>query len=326
MEFCSTVPRRKRRVEHALDEAEKRPLRLRRDDTAERRRIMTAASKPLPDAMPKTPINARPDRNIRLSNLPAAAGYAVATITVSFATLVGMALDGVTTVPNLSLVFVLPVILTAVFSGIGPTLAAAVLGALSFNFFFTAPRYTLQVDDPANIWAIGLLFAVGCIASTIAFTSQRSAAEAERRRLQAITLQTGSRAVVAATDPKVAISAALDACENLFGVPTVLMVVPSGEPETICRRGRFEPEDAELEAARSALALTRFTPASVYPFDSSRFDFWPAATEEVAVAIGIAFEPGERPDDAGPLVETLAGLLLLRLTALQAAQNASRKA
>lgn len=287
---------------------------------------MTAASKPLPEAMPETPISTGLGRSIRASELPAPAGYAVAIVMVGLATLVAAALDGVTTVPNLSLVFVLPVILTAVPFGLGPTLAAAVLGALAFNFFFTAPRWTLQVDDPANIWAIGLLFAVGCIASTIAITSQRRAAEAERHRRQAETLQAGSRAIVTATDPETAVTAALDACESLFGTPALLMVVPNGEPETISRRGRLEPDDAELEAARSALALGRFTPAAVYPFDGSRFDFWPAATEEAAVAIGFAFEPGERPDDAGPLVETLASLLLLRLTALQAAQGAASQA
>ena len=284
---------------------------------------MTAASKPFPDAMPKAPIQAGPERSMRLSGLPAAAGYAAATALVGLATLVAAALDGVTTVPNLSLVFVLPVILTAAPFGLGPTLVAAVLGALAFNFFFTDPRWTLQVDDPANIWAIGLLFAVGCIASTIAFTSQRRAAEAERHRQQAATLQAGSRAIVAAADPKTAITATLDACENLFGAPVVLMVTQSSEPETICRRGRLTPSDTELEAARSALALARFTPASVYPFDGSRFDFWPATRQEAAVAIGFAFEPGERPDDAGPPVETLASLLLLRLTALRAGRTTS---
>ena len=93
---------------------------------------MTAASKPLPNAIAKTSMDAGPGRSVRLSDLPAAAGYAAATVMVGFATLVAMALDGVTTVPNLSLVFVLPVILTAVFFGLGPTLAGAVLGALGW--------------------------------------------------------------------------------------------------------------------------------------------------------------------------------------------------
>ncbi len=286
---------------------------------------MTAASKPPTDTMPGASMKAGPGRSVWLSDLPAAAGYTAATVMVGFATLVAAALDGVTTVPNLSLVFVLPVILTALPFGLGPTLAAAVLGALAFNFFFTAPRWTLQVEDPANIWAIGLLFTVGCITSTIAFTSQRRAAEAERHKRQAAILQAGSHAIVAAADPETAISAALDAGEGLFGVPMVLMAVPDGEAETVCQRGRLAPGDVELEAARSSLALARFTPASVYPFDGSRFDFWSVATAEASVAIGFAFESGERPDEAAPLVETLAGLLLLRLATLRAGRSAAGK-
>ena len=78
------------------------------------------------------------------------------------ATVVAVGADSKVTIPNLSLVFVVPVIIAGVGLGLGPSLCSAVLGALAFNFFLTEPRYSLAVDDPANIWAIGLLFVVGC--------------------------------------------------------------------------------------------------------------------------------------------------------------------
>jgi hypothetical protein len=56
---------------------------------------------------------------------------------------------------------------------LGSINCSAILGALAFNFFLTEPRYTLAVDDPANIWAIGLLFVVGLIVSGVAFTSRQ---------------------------------------------------------------------------------------------------------------------------------------------------------
>jgi K+-sensing histidine kinase KdpD len=65
------------------------------------------------------------------------------------------------------------VIIAGVGLGLGPSLCSAILGALAFNFFLTEPRYTLAVDDPANIWAIGLLFVVGLIVSGVAFTSRQ---------------------------------------------------------------------------------------------------------------------------------------------------------
>ncbi len=74
--------------------------------------------------------------------------------------------------------FVIPVIIAGVHLGLGPSLFSAVLGALAFNFFLTEPRYSLAVDDAANIWAIGLLFVVGLIVSGVAFTSRQRATEA----------------------------------------------------------------------------------------------------------------------------------------------------
>src|SRR6202035_5972681 len=98
------------------------------------------------------------------------------------AAVVAVGADSKVPIPNLSLVFVVPVIIAGVSLGLGPSLCSAVLGALAFNFFLTEPRYSLAVDDPANIWALGLLFVVGLIVSGVAFTSRQRATEAARGR------------------------------------------------------------------------------------------------------------------------------------------------
>ena len=56
-----------------------------------------------------------------------------------------------------------PVVVAGASFGLGPSLFSAVLGALAFDFFLTEPRYSLMIDDPANIWAMCLLFVVGLI-------------------------------------------------------------------------------------------------------------------------------------------------------------------
>ena len=110
--------------------------------------------------------------------------YLAAVAMTVAATTVAVAIDSTVTIPNLSLVLVVPVIVAAVGLGLGPSLCSAILGALAYNFFLTEPRYSLDVDDPANTWAIGLLFVVGLIVSSVAFTSRRRATEAalSRRR------------------------------------------------------------------------------------------------------------------------------------------------
>src|SRR4029077_19412302 len=99
--------------------------------------------------------------------------YVASIAMTAAATIVAIGVDSKVTIPNLSLVFVVPVIIAGVSLGLGPSLCSAILGALAFNFFLTEPRYTLAVDDPANVWAIGLLFVVGLIVSGVAFTSRQ---------------------------------------------------------------------------------------------------------------------------------------------------------
>ena len=128
---------------------------------------------------PRQVITPMPDADPLLGPpAPVMVRYFASIVMTAIATAMAVGLDSKLTIPNLSLVFVVPVIIAGVSLGLGPSLCSAILGALAFNFFLTRPRYSLAVDDPANIWAIGLLFVVGLIVSGVAFTLHRRAAEA----------------------------------------------------------------------------------------------------------------------------------------------------
>lgn len=230
------------------------------------------------------------------------------------ATVVAVSVDSKVTIPNLSLVFVVPVIISGVSLGLGPSLCSAILGALAFNFFLTEPRYTLAVDDPANIWAIGLLFVVGLIVSGVAFTSRQRATEAELLRRQTTVLQDYSRDVVAADNTNAIVSITSQALAALFQVPAVVMLVTEGRVISLERVGDVEPQEAELEAARSSLATGTAVRGGVYPDLASRFDFWPVETAEGQNAvIGLAFDPDERPSAPDGLVNVVGRFLALAL-------------
>lgn len=257
---------------------------------------------PKPDADPLL----GPTASVVVSYLASFAMTAVATI-------VAVGVDRTVTIPNLSLVFVVPVIIAGIGLGLGPSLCSAVLGALAFNFFLTEPRYTLAVDDPANIWAIGLLFVVGLIVSGVAFTSRRRASEAALLRRQATVLQGYSRDVVAADNTEAIVSISSQALATLFQVPVVVMLV-SGTAVSIERVGDVEPQEAELEAARSSLATGTVVRAGVYPDLDSRFDFWPLKRAEGQNAvIGLAFDPDERPSAPDAVVDIVRSILALVL-------------
>jgi K+-sensing histidine kinase KdpD len=248
------------------------------------------------------------------SETPAVVGYLAALAMTAFATVVAIGIDQSVTIPNLSLIFVVPVVVAGIGFGLGPSLWAALLGALAYNFFLTEPRYSLAVDDAANIWAIGLLFLVGLIVSGVAFTSKRRASDATLLRTQASVLQGYSRDIVTANDTNDIVSITSQALATLFHVPVVVMLFTDGEVVSVNRVGGTEPEEAELEAARSALETGIAARAGVYPALTSRFDFWPVATAMGQRAvIGLAFDRDERPSSPGTVVNIVGSVLALAL-------------
>ncbi|MGA9195936.1 MAG: DUF4118 domain-containing protein [Pseudolabrys sp.] len=240
--------------------------------------------------------------------------YLASIAMTAVATAVAVGVDSKLTIPNLSLVFVVPVIIAGVSFGLGPSLCSAILGALAFNFFLTEPRYSLAVDDPANVWAIGLLVVVGLIVSGVAFTSHRRATEAALLRRQATVLQGYSRDLVGADNTKAIVSITSQALAALFQVPVVVMLVTEGTAVSLERVGDVEPQMAELEAARTSLATGTIVRGGIYPDLASRFDFWPVKTAEGQNAvIGLAFDPDERPSAPDALVDIVGSVLALVL-------------
>jgi K+-sensing histidine kinase KdpD len=240
--------------------------------------------------------------------------YLASIAMTALATVVAVGADSKVAIPNLSLVFVVPVIIAGVSLGLGPSLCSAILGALAFNFFLTEPRYSLAVDDPANIWAIALLFVVGLIVSGVAFTSQRRATEAARLRRQATVLQGYSCDIVAADNMKAIVSITSLALAALFQVPVVVMLIAEDRVVSLERAGDAELQEAELEAARSSLATGTVVRSGIYPNLTSRFEFWPVKTAEGQNAvIGLAFDPDERPSAPDAPVDIVASVLALVL-------------
>ena len=127
-------------------------------------------------------------------------------------------------------------------------------------------------------------------------------------------LQGYSRDVVAADNTNAIVSITSQALAALFKVPVVVMLVTESTVVSLERVGDIEPQEAELEAARSSLATGTVVRSGVYPDLASRFDFWPVETAEGPNAVlGLAFDPDERPSAPDALVSVVARILALVL-------------
>jgi K+-sensing histidine kinase KdpD len=240
--------------------------------------------------------------------------YLASIAMTAIATAVAIIVDRQVTIPNLSLVFVVPVIIAGVGLGLGPSLCSALVGATAYNFFLTEPRYSLTVDDPSNIWAIALLFVVGLITSGVAFTSGRRAIEAARLQRQLALLQSYSRDVLAADNVDTILSMTCKTLAMIFQAPAVVMIIRQGSVVSVERTGNLAPTKEELEAALLCLEHGSVVRSGVYPNLTSRFDYWPAqGCERQSAVVGVAFDRDERPLRPDAPVDIVASVLALVL-------------
>src|SRR3954468_6550277 len=83
--------------------------------------------------------------------------YALAFASVAAVTLAIAAIDTEVRIENISMLYLVAVIVAAVVLGPGPSIAASVSAFVAFDFFFVEPRYTFTVSDPSE-WMALLLF------------------------------------------------------------------------------------------------------------------------------------------------------------------------
>lgn len=99
--------------------------------------------------------------------------YVGSTLAVAAAVVMAELIDRMVSLQNLSLVFLTAVLLSAVRYGLAPSLYAATLSALSYNFFFLPPLYTFTIADPANVLSLAFFLIVAMITSNLAGQAQR---------------------------------------------------------------------------------------------------------------------------------------------------------
>jgi two-component system sensor histidine kinase KdpD len=98
------------------------------------------------------------------------------------------------------LLFLLVTVLTALVGGLWPALAAAVLGSLAINWFFTEPVNTLTISDPQNLIALLVFVVVAAAVSSVVHVSERRAAAASSARREADALAATAESLLGERD------------------------------------------------------------------------------------------------------------------------------
>jgi two-component system, OmpR family, sensor histidine kinase KdpD len=105
---------------------------------------------------------------------------------VALATVVSWFLLGPGQLVDAVMVYLLGVVVVSLRLGYGPSLLAAVLSVLAFDFFFVPPYFTLRVSDLRHVATFGVMFLVAVVISglTKRVRDQENAAHAARLQIE----------------------------------------------------------------------------------------------------------------------------------------------
>ncbi len=176
--------------------------------------------------------------------------YLEGVLTTAVATGLGMLIDARIALPNISLAFVVPVLIAAARHGLVPSLWVSALSVLAYNFFFLPPLYEFTIHDPANVVALFFFMFVAIAASALAART-RSQTEAARREARTTAeLYAFSRKIAGVVDLYDLLWIVVTHLARLLNAEIVILMPQEGRLES---RAAFPP-DSELNAADLAAA------------------------------------------------------------------------
>ena len=153
--------------------------------------------------------------------------YLWSLLLVAIATAAGFMIGGRISPTNLVMVYLLVVVIAAIYLGRGPAILASILGVLAFDFLFVTPYFTFAVSDTQYIITfIGLLL-VGIVISQLAARASEQAGAARQREAETAELYDLSRDLASAVDIGAILQALHKHLEQTFG-RTIAILLPEG--------------------------------------------------------------------------------------------------
>ncbi len=129
---------------------------------------------------------------------------------------------------NLVMLYLVAVMVCAIYWGRGPAIVASALSVLAFDFFFVVPYLTFVVSDTQYLLTFIGLFLVGLVISSLAVRAREQAEAARNREAQTAELYGLSRDLAAALGLDEIVRVLIRHMEQTFGREAVVMLPGDG--------------------------------------------------------------------------------------------------
>lgn len=236
------------------------------------------------------PASPRAPRNISQLFVPFFLALALAAI----ATIAGILIAPQWGNSAVDLLYLPAVLAVAIVGGLRPALFSAVVSAIAYNFFFTAPQHTFRIDNAVDVVTVIVLLIVAIVVSQLAASVRKQAESAvERAARDAATAKFAGRLLSSTSDHEIA-KVATCQLAKLLDCKTVLLAATPG-PEVVASspksmrlsRRDFAAASVTLETGKPAPCAGRGRGSYNWQFESVGYE------ASVIAAVGFARDDGK---------------------------------
>lgn len=165
-------------------------------------------------------------------------------------TMLGLGLSQVVVLQNLSILYLLAVLVSAILAGRFAALLAAGLSFLAYNFFFIEPVRTFTIAKPHEVLALLIFVAVAVVTGTLAARLREQIERARQAVRSTQALYDFSRKLSAAYGVDGALTATTAQLNAMLGLPAVALAIEEGSELEM--RVAWPPDQTLDETAMTA--------------------------------------------------------------------------
>jgi two-component system sensor histidine kinase KdpD len=234
--------------------------------------------------------------------------YLVSAASVALAVVAGHLIAAITPLPDLSMIFLLAVIFSALFFGMWPAIFGSVLSFLCYDFFFIEPLHTFTIAEPYEFLALLVFLIVAIITSALAGRVRDHARIAASRLESMRRLYEFSRKIAGAPTVDATAQTAVAEIGATMGAPCVILLSEAGKLELAASSEGAPPfAGAELDAAQWAFAAGEPSGSGTPILSSVPWLFLPLRSSRRSIGVvGIWLAQAARVDsEQRALFETL---------------------
>ncbi len=174
-------------------------------------------------------------------------------LAVTIVTVVGKILTPFFNLTNIVLLYLLPVLISAVRWGRGPSFFSAFLGVLAFDFLFVPPVFSFTVNETRDLFVFAVYLIVALVTGTMATKLRNELEKTRQREERTHALYALSQEIAAKTDlPQVLETLVKTVSETIRAHVSILVSDP--EDDIVRQAASYPPQHSSPDGKEQAVA------------------------------------------------------------------------